>query len=334
MAHKDGKNQTMKHFDITTNGLVESAHDSGQIAVASAPDEQAQARIKERFRLDDYDISSMLDPDEVPRLEVSEGRMFLIWKSPESVSVSGIVELGVSTVGICHNVGRLAFVRARGDFSFTDRRFGGVHDERDVLLAFLLGTVRHFVGHLKVIRLLGDELQRKLAVAMDNKALLQMFSLGDDLIDYQAAIEGNAAALSKLRGAAGQFGFDARQTELLDDIVLENTQAARQASIFAFKLSGLMDARGTIVNNNVNMWLRKLTLINAIFLPLNLIASMGGMSEFTMMTEGLDWRLTYSLFAVGIVVLGFGNWLLLKWLLDRPTASLRPGRAKPAGFAA
>jgi magnesium transporter len=307
----------MTHYDITSDGLLESTEGLGPIVVASAPDEQARALLKEQYRLDEYDLGSTLDSDEVPRLEGSDGRLLLIWKVPESATVSDTLELGVSTLGICLNREQLAFVRASGDVGFMDREFRSVRSARDVMLALLLRTVRHFVGHLRVIRQISGELEKKITVSMENKHLLQMFSLSESLVYYQDAIEGNAAVLSKLRGVAGQFGFDARQLELLDDIVLDNAQAARQASIFASVLSGLMDARGTVVNNNMNVLLKNLTLINVVFLPLNLIASIGGMSELSMMTRGLDWRLTYALFFLAMVILGLGTWLLMTKVIER-----------------
>ena len=78
-----------------------------------------------------------------------------------------------------------------------------------------------------------------------------------------------------------------------------------------------MDARGNLVNNNMNIILKNLTIINTIFLPLNLIASIGGMSEFSMMTSRLDWRIAYALFTIGMFGVGwvtailvnrFGGW--------------------------
>ena len=71
--------------------------------------------------------------------------------------------------------------------------------------------------------------------------------------------------LAKLRALAPQLGLSPQQQQLLDDIVLENQQAARQANIYSSVLSGLMDARGTIVNNNMNVLLKNLTLINIVF---------------------------------------------------------------------
>ncbi|MBI1311727.1 magnesium transporter CorA family protein [bacterium] len=307
----------MKHYDIRINGLVESSADSAVIVVSIAPDDQERAWIKDSFSLDDYDVGGTLDADEVPRLESSAGRLFLIWKVPESASVSNGVELGISTLGVCLAQNRLLLVRASGDAGFIGREFRGVQTAADVMLALLLRTVKHFVGHLRAIRQMSGELEKKITTSMENTHLLQMFALSEDLVYYQDAIEGNAAVLSKLRGVAGQFGFEARQLELLDDIVLENAQAARQASIFSVVLSGLMDARGTIVNNNMNVLLKNLTLINIVFLPLNLIASIGGMSEWSMMTAGMDWRLSYLLFSFAMVVIGWGTWIIMRKFIDR-----------------
>ena len=306
----------MKSFEIAGNRVVESAPGAGQIVLVTAPDDHDRAFLQEQFHLDDYDLASTLDADEVPRVEAANGRLLLIWKTPESASIAETVELGVNVTGICLIHDRLAFVRATGDIPFSDREFRSVHDTRDAMLALLLSTVRHFVAHLKVIRQISQELERKITVSMENKHLLQMFSLSESLVYYLDAIEGNGAVLSKLRGIAAQHGFEARHLELLDDVILENAQAGRQASIFSSVFSGLMDARGTVVNNNMNVLLKNLTLINIVFLPLNLIASIGGMSEWSMMTHGIDWRVSYLLFCLAMVAIGWGTWLFMKKVID------------------
>ena len=296
---------------------MKSAGEAGNVLVAIKPDDPEKGMLKERYRLDDYNMNSMLDPDEVPRLEVSDERILLICKHPEHAAPAGIVELDVTVAGLALAKDHLAFVQASGDVSFEDREFRHVSDARDAMLAFLLVTVRHFVGHLRVIKQVSAELEKKITVSMENRHLLQMFSLSESLVYYIDAIEGNAAVLMKLRNVAVQHGFQPRQLETLDDIVLENNQAARQANIYSSVLNGLMDARGTIVNNNMNVLLKNLTLINIVFLPLNLVASIGGMSEWSMMTAKLDWRISYLLFSVFMVVFGYGTWLLMQKLIGR-----------------
>lgn len=316
----------MKQYDLAGHRLVDAAHDQGQLVVSIAPDERERAVLQEQFHLDDYDLASTLDQDEVPRVDVTDGRLLLIWKVPESATVSDSLELGVTVVGLALLRDRLALTRIVGDLSFTEREFRGIRDCRDVMLALLLSTVRHFVAHLRVIRQISAELEKKITVSMENKHLLQMFSLGESLVYYVDAIEGNAGALAKLRSVGGQCGFEPRHLEVLDDIILENAQAARQASMFTSVLSGLMDARGTIVNNNMNVLLKNLTLINIVFLPLNLIASIGGMSEWSMMTGPRNWKTAFPIFLVLMVGVGFVNYLILKRLeaRERKNAAKNP----------
>ena len=307
----------MDHYQIAENRLNQVTQGAGQVLVAISPGDHERAFLQERFLIDDYDLSSTLDPDEVPRLDLDDGRLLLIWKLPHSATVSEAIELDVGVVGLAFFQDCLAFVRASGGLSFADREFRKISDIRDVMLAFLLRTVRHFVSHLKVIKQISSELEKKITVSMENKHLLQMFNLSESLVYYVDAIEANGAVLAKLRSISGQLRFQERHIEMLEDIILENTQAARQAAIYSSVLSGLMDARGTIVNNNMNVLLKNLTLINTVFLPLNIIASIGGMSEWTMMTKWLDWRLSYSLFSLGMVVFGLGVWVFMKKVIDR-----------------
>ena len=320
----------LKYFRIVGSEFVESDVGQEHVLVAIAPDDLERAIIQRQFLLDDYDLTSTLDPDEVPRLEVSNGRPLLIWKVPEKPKISESVELGVNVVGLSLVEDRLLLVRSTGDVSLSNREFRNSRDVRDAMLAFLLHSIRHFVGHLRVILQMSSELENRIATSMENRHLLQMFSLSESLVYYIDAIEGNGTVLTRLRSIGGQFGFQSRHFEMLDDLILENTQAARQASIYSSVLSGLMDARGTIVNNNMNVLLKNLTLINIVFLPLNLIAGIGGMSEWSMMTRGLDWRLSYALFCLGMVVFGWGIWLFVKKVIDRGPA--RTGVTLPATF--
>lgn len=301
--------------------LIENDSKSEPVQVTISPDEHERLELQKEFLIDDFDFNSIMDPDEVPRLEVSSERILLIWKSPENASVSQAVHLNVGTVGLLLCGERLALIRKSGSVSFNDRDFRKVRDVREVLLAYLLHTIHHFVSHLKIIKQMSNELEKKITVSMENKHLLQMFSLGESLIYYVDAIEANKGVLTKLRSVGDKLSLQSHHLLLLDDLILENTQAAQQARIYSTVLSGLMDARGTIVNNNMNVLLKNLTLINIVFLPLNLVASIFGMSEWGMMTKNMDWRLSYSLFCVGMVIMGWGTWLLVKRLIDRGSAS-------------
>ncbi len=70
--------------------------------------------------------------------------------------------------------------------------------------------------------------------------------------------------------------------------------------------------------NTTNFRVRRLTLITAIFMPLSLLAGIGGMSEYTVMTGGPEnmwWA--YPLFMLAMVVIGLFTYRLLIWLERR-----------------
>ena len=69
--------------------------------------------------------------------------------------------------------------------------------------------------------------------------------------------------------------------------------------------------------NDTNMTVRRLTFITTIFMPLTLLAGIGGMSEWSMMTGPQNWRLAYPAFMLGMLVLGIASYQFLKWLERR-----------------
>ncbi len=78
-------------------------------------------------------------------------------------------------------------------------------------------------------------------------------------------------------------------------------------------------------SNETNVAVRRLTFITTIFMPLTLLAGIGGMSEWSMMTGPQNWRIAYPLFLLAMVVLGFLSYRLLKWL-DKSRAWQRPSK--------
>jgi len=65
--------------------------------------------------------------------------------------------------------------------------------------------------------------------------------------------------------------------------------------------------------NDTNTTVRRLTFITTIFMPLSLLAGIGGMSEWSMMTGPQNWKISYPMFLLAMVILGLANYLLLKW---------------------
>lgn len=98
----------------------------------------------------------------------------------------------------------------------------------------------------------------------------------------------------------------------------ELTESSRDivASLMEMHVS-LINNRMTKAANNTNVTVRRLTFITTIFMPLTLLAGIGGMSEWSMMTGPENWKISYPLFLAGIAVIGIVNYYLLKWIEKR-----------------
>ncbi|MBP9931893.1 MAG: hypothetical protein KBF63_21675, partial [Rhodoferax sp.] len=101
---------------------------------------------------------------------------------------------------------------------------------------------------------------------------------------------------------------DARQ-------ILRDIESLDGHTSFLFgKINFLMDATVGFININQNKRVSKLTTLSVVFVPLNIIAGIGGMSEFSMMTQGVSWPLAYGAFMGALGLIGGGTYLLLRYL--------------------
>jgi magnesium transporter len=88
----------------------------------------------------------------------------------------------------------------------------------------------------------------------------------------------------------------------------------------------MLNNQMTKAANETNATVRRLTIITTIFMPLTLLASIGGMSEWSMMIGPQNWRIGYPAFLLAMAVIGFGNHYLLKWLEKRSRGRSQAGK--------
>ena len=314
----------MKSFyELRDRTVLSASPETAQIQVYATPDNAEKKELVESLHIDPHDLESALDPDEISRVEITPEHTYIVWKRPNNVSFEQELKFEVSSVGLFLHAQGLTLILGESTLPFAAKEFQNVASYLGIVLKFFLHTVHHFLGHLKAIKQINGELQSKLNLTMENRYLVQMFTLGESLIYYLNALEANSAVLTKLRANADKLGFSKEELEMIDDIIIEHQQCCRQTQIYSTVLSGLMDARGNIVNNNMNILLRNLTLINVVFLPLNLIAGIGGMSEFSMMTTGVHWVVAYSGLLLAMSGLGWVTWKFLLKKLDRGKRTIK-----------
>jgi magnesium transporter len=174
----------------------------------------------------------------------------------------------VASMGLFLFADKLVVVLSEDAPLFEGKTFARVSSLPELLLKIIYGTIIHFVGHLRVINAVSESLEDQINTSMHNKYLLNLFSLEKSLVYYLNAINSNAKLIERLKLSATKIGFTAENVEFIDDLIIENSQCYEQAAIYSNILASLMDARVSIVSNNLNWLIKTLTIITiAIMLP-------------------------------------------------------------------
>lgn len=191
---------------------------------------------------------------------------------------------------------------------------GEVSDCRDLLLALYGADVEYSAdaleGTYETLRRVGRKVLSENVSDSDAARILGAIAEEEDL---NGRIRGNMLDTQRavsflLRGRQLHSAQMEDAREIIRDIESLNTHTA-----FLFeKINFLMDATVGFININQNRRVSQLTVAGVVFMPLNVLAGIGGMSEFSMMTQGIPWPLAYGAFTAGMILVGWGTYTVLK----------------------
>jgi magnesium transporter len=299
-------------YAIENGKLVESSANS-PIQVYIAPTESESRELTEGLRIDPHNLQSALDPDEQGRVEFEEDHLVVILRRPCNYTSADNFLFRTMSTGVFLFRERLVIVLAKDIALFEGKQTFRIHSLADVVLKLLRVTINHFMGHLKVINMLSDELESKISHSIENKHLLNMFTLEKSLVYFLNALNDNGTVVAKLKNNAAKIGYSGEQVEILDDLAIDNAQCLTLAQTYSNILSSLMDARASLVGNNLNVMMKNLNaIVIAIAVP-SFFAGVGGMSEFSAITGLQRWWISYPLFLLSMGGLG----VFIYWLVKR-----------------
>jgi magnesium transporter len=263
-----GGTHLFDHFEIKDNRVQSCDNPESEILVCYCPDEDEKKHLVEKFNIDEHTLNSALDPDELSRIEFEPDHVAVIYKRPKNYSGKDQLLFRVSSAGVFLFPDKIIVVLAEEITIFDGKQFNRVGSLSDVMLKVIYRSIFHFLEHLRVINMISDELETKVNASMDNRNIINLFALEKSLVYYLNAINSNGVLIEKLKNYVTRMKFSADETEFLDDMLIENTQCYKQAEIYSNILASLMDARASIVGNNLNVIMKTLTIITiAIMVP-------------------------------------------------------------------
>ena len=226
-------------------------------------------------------LSDIEDTDERPRIEYEGKWLLTILRIPVQSNEQGIpfttVPIGMITNGeiiisVCYYKSELIadFIR------YSRRKELMVRNKFDLNLRIIHSSAVWFLKYLKQVNSEVRMAEKELEKSIRNEDLLRLMRLEKSMVYFNTSIRGNEVMLTKLQSIFQ--GPDYVDKELLEDVETELRQAHITVNIYSDILTGTMNAFASIITNNVNTIMKRMTSISIILMVPTLIASFYGMN--------------------------------------------------------
>jgi len=274
----------MTRIFITENGLVkqiEKAQPGCWIALTN-PTEEETFKISTQFNVDQDSLRAALDEEERSRIEFEDNYTMIL------VNIPTIEE---NTKEQMYYTIPMSVIMAK------EVMITVCLEDTPILEAFMNGSIRNFYTHMKtrfVLQLLyrnsllylqylrsidkmSEKVESKLQSSTKNHELIELLKLEKSLVYFTTALRSNEAVLEKLLKNEGIKKYP-EDTDLLEDVIVENKQAIEMANIYSGILSGMMDAFASVISNNLNIVMKFLAVVTVVLSVPTMIFSAYGMN--------------------------------------------------------
>lgn len=240
-------------------------------------------------------IKAALDEEEQARTEFDEGCSMFVVDCPiieESISGDSYTTLPLA---IIYNQKCIITVCLKGNTVLKDfiTRRTKIYCDKPVhfILTFLLGNSKRFLYCLKQIDRKNHRIQSELGRTMKNAEIIQLLDLQNSLVYFSTSLSSNDKVYEKLSKVEAVKTRDDYQ-DLFDDVSIESKQAIETCNIYKNILSVTMDAYGSVISNNANDTMHRLTIITILLAVPTMIAGFWGMNMPVPFQEGVVWYQT------------------------------------------
>lgn len=312
----------MVKYYIRENGrtkeLVEPV-DSCWINISAPFTPEELEEIAQQFDIPLDFLTDPLDMDERPRYERDEDKRVIIIATPILNPFEEDIDAIFITVpvGIIITIDHIITISSHENpvlNLFLENKVKNFDPEDDQLfvLQILEHNVYRFLNCLKQLNQRRNLIEKELYFSSRNKELKSLLSIEKSLVYFVSSLSDNELLKMKIkRSDFLLLGNEEEKTDLFEDIIIDNSQALQMANMYTNILNGTMDAYGSIISNNLNLTIKRLTTITIILMVPTLVASFMGMNVALPLTSNH----TGSFFVILIISLSFS--LILAWYFQR-----------------
>ena len=244
------------------------------------PDEDDLHFLTEDLGVPSEFLADIADVDERPRTEKEDDWQLTILRIPLESNIQGLpymtVPVGVitgkeTTITVCYRKSQLI-----PDFiSHIRRKSISITSQADFITRMIYSSAVWFLKYLKLIYLEINRAEKELEESVRNEDLMRIMRLQKSLVYFSTSIRGNEAMLGRSRTATRAGEID---PDLVEDVSIELRQAYNTINIYTDICNSTMDALGSIISNNVNTIMKRMTSLQIVLTIPTMIASFYGMN--------------------------------------------------------
>ncbi len=228
-------------------------------------------------------LTDSLDIDEKSRYELDEDVKLIVIKTPTENNSFNESDAFYITIPICIILTHGQIITVNSFENEAIKKFLNSFQNRHpdkmnmMVLKIFEKVTTNFQQHLKEINLRRNTLEKKLYDSNRNEELFELMRIQKSLVYFVTALRSNELLMIKIN-RTNFLSLNEDEKDFLEDLIIETSQALETANTYTNILISTMDAFASIISNNQNMVLKRLTTLT-IFLSIPvLIASIYGMN--------------------------------------------------------
>jgi len=239
------------------------------------------ARLETEFGISGELLADIMDADEQARMEKEDEYTALIVRIPVYDSAYEVSYFTVP-LGIILFSDKIVTVSLNSSEALDDLARNRVRDfnvrNKSAFVLNLLGRAAFvYLRALKDLNKKTAVIERELQKSVKNNELIQLLSIQKSLVYFTTSLKTNELLLEKLQKSP-LMRFKEDESELLEDVLTENKQAIEMANIYSSILTGMMDAFASVISNNLNIVMKRLTIVSIVLMIPTLLVSFFGMN--------------------------------------------------------
>ena len=126
-------------------------------------------------------------------------------------------------------------------------------------------TVYSYLDSLKKLNLKRHLIERELYDSSRTSELKQLLRIEKSLVYFVNSLSSNELLKMKMKRTDFlKLSDDEDLTDLFEDIIIDNGQALEMSNVYTNILSGTMEAYASIISNNLNIFIQRLTVVTII----------------------------------------------------------------------